>query len=368
MLSDGTVPSHIGELLPYQPGKPIEEVRRQLGLEHVVKIASNENPLGPSPLALKAMATDQTVLSRYPDAACHKLTSVLAEQRGVPQDEIVATAGSNELIGLAMRAFCQPGRDNVVMPQYSFISYKLQAKAQAIESREVAPVDGLRCNVEGILAQVDEFTKIVFVAHPNNPTGAHLSNEELATLIRKLPARIVLIIDEAYYEYAVVSDDYTSAEKYRGDRERLIITRTFSKAYGLAGVRVGYGISTSEITGIIHRGRRPFNVNTIAQTAACAAASDDDFLKASQKQNTQCIAEMQSLFDELNVRHEPTRTNFILAKFGPASQSVHDALLNRGLIVRPMANWGLPDYLRISTYHENDREFVHRILREVCAS
>jgi len=275
------VPHHIRHLAAYEPGKPVEELERELGITGALKLASNENPLGPSPRAVEAGRMAVASAHRYPDGSGHQLRGVLAARLGVPSARVVLGAGSNELVHLLVRTFAGPG-DQVLSHDYAFVSYKLAAAAQNVEFVSTSVTKELRCDVEALISRMGPKTRVVFLANPNNPTGAHWSPEEMARVMAAMPDTALLVVDEAYYEYASASGkDYQSVLPLSASHPRLVVLRTLSKAYGLAGMRVGYGVMSEEVAGYVHRVRRPFHVNAVAQSAAVAALADDEHVARS---------------------------------------------------------------------------------------
>lgn len=366
---NGLVPDNIATLAPYQPGKPVEELERELGITGAIKIASNENPMGPSPLAARAATRAVRDVHLYPDGAAHHLRAALAEQNGVRPEQLVFGAGSNELIYLVIGTFCRPGRDQLVTHRYAFISYRLAAMAHDVEFVAAEVTGDLRCDVDAMIAAFTPRTKIVILANPNNPTGAHIRRGELERLLAALPARALLVVDEAYHEYAAAvadHDEYPRSQRYQGEDEPRVITlRTFSKIYGLAGLRVGYGIGHARVIDYINRLRRPFNVNSVAQAAALAAMADDQHVARSQKAAADGIAELSQAIEELGLCAYPSLCNFVLVDVGRPAAPVYEALLRHGVIVRPMGAWGLDRHIRISVGTPEQTGRVSEALREV---
>jgi histidinol-phosphate aminotransferase len=343
------IPDNIARLARYQPGKPVEELERELGITGAIKIASNENPLGPSPLGVDAARRALADAHAYPDDSCHRLRAALAARHGVGPDEIVFGTGSNELISMIVHAFCRPGVDEVVTHEHAFISYRLFAHAHDAPFVATAVTPELRCDVDALCAALAARTRVVFLANPNNPTGAHVTRSELERIIEALPPRTLLVVDEAYHEYAVAAAaDYPSALTYRAGQPRLIVLRTFSKIHGLAGLRVGYAIAHPRVADYLNRVRRPFNVSTVAQAAALAALDDDAHVARSREVAAASLAAIAAASRRIGVTAYPTAANFVLVGLGRDAAPVYDALLRRGVIARPMAAWGLPAHLRIS--------------------
>jgi histidinol-phosphate aminotransferase len=351
---DRLVPPYIERLVPYQPGKPVEELEREYGVRDAVKLASNENPLGPSPLALEALRGVSASLSRYPDAAAFYLREALSRHHDVPMDEIAVGNGSNELIDLACRTFAGPG-DHAVIGAPSFVCYRLGLLSANVDFTEVPLRDHVAWDVDAMLAAVRPETRLLFLANPNNPTGAHVGRADLERLLRGLPERVVAVIDEAYVEFAD-APDYASALGMRGLHERTLVLRTFSKAYGLAALRVGYGIGTRAMVDYLDRVRAPFNCNSLGQLAARAALDDTEhvakYVEINRAQRARVAAELAAL----GLRVAPSQANFVLADFGAPGKDVYERLLRVGVIVRPMPP-PIGTWLRITVGlpGENDR-------------
>jgi histidinol-phosphate aminotransferase len=352
-LTELAQPQILG-LIPYSPGRPMEEVERELGLDDVLKLASNENPLGPSPLALQAIREAVQGLHRYPDGGCYALRQGLSRRLGVTPEELCFGNGSNELLELVTRAFLGPG-DEAVMGHPAFIVYRSVCQAVGGQIREVSLKDFTH-DLRGMLKAVTARTKLVFLGNPNNPTGTYVSPTDLDDFVRALPPDVILVVDEAYREYV---PRYLQPDLLRYVREGryLLALRTFSKAYGLAGLRIGYGIGSTEMVGLLNRVRQPFNVNTLAQKAALAALDDAAHLEETLRITEAGRKTMQSRLDELGLVTIPSVTNFILVNVGVEGKAVADALLRNGVIVRSMEGYSLPTYIRVTvgTRQENSR-------------
>jgi histidinol-phosphate aminotransferase len=352
------VPANIEALSPYVPGKPVEELERELGISGAIKLASNENPLGPSPRGIAAAQAALASAHLYPDGSGHRLRQALAAHAGVAMDEIVLGAGSNEIIDLLVRTFCRPGVDEVLTHRYAFMMYRVSCGAHGVTMREAETTKALGCDVDALLAAVTPRTKLIFLPSPNNPTGSYVPRPAFERLLAALPARIILAVDEAYYEYASLIPDYPVAERYRSpSRPYLMTLRTFSKAYGLAALRVGWAIADRRIVDYLNRVRMPFNVSTPAQEAAIAALADVEHVERSRTSNRAGLAGLAAGFADLPVTAYPSAGNFVLVDVRRDANPVYQALLRRGVIVRPMAGVGLPTALRVSvgTAAENSR-------------
>ncbi len=348
----------VRDLTPYKPGKPIEEVQRELKLSSVIKLASNENALGPSPRALAAVRKAAAQVHRYPESSCPLLRERLATRLKVSPDSLIFGNGSDELIVLALRAFVDPG-DSVVVGAPTFLIYELQARACGAQV-SVVPLAHYRYDLKAMAAAVTPHTKLVFIANPDNPAGTYVTRKELDLFLRNLPAETIAFLDEAYYEF-VDSPDYPQTLQYL-ERRPLIVTRSFSKAYGLAGLRVGYGVAAPDLVAAMEAVREPFNVNSLAQAGAAAALEDAAFLAKTRKMTAEGRAYLTQEFDRLKIRHVPSVTNFILLDVGPGAAELAQALLKRGVIVREMSGWHLPQCLRVTigTMPEN-RRFIQAL-------
>lgn len=348
------VPEYIERLVPYQPGKPVDELERELGITGAIKLASNENPRGPSPKALDAVRAHIAESHRYPDAAAFRLRSAIAKHHDVPMDDIVVTNGSNELIDLLVRTFCSPA-DHVVFGNPSFVCYRLSAIACNVPFAEVPLRDHLSWDLDAMLAAVKPNTKLLFLTNPNNPTGAYVGAAQLREFLARVPEHVIVAMDEAYVEFPDASD-YESALSMRGIRDRLIVMRTFSKAYGLAAMRVGYGIATRAMVDFLNRVRAPFNVNTLGQIAAIAALDDREHVESYLRINREERARLTAAFSKLGLTVAPSQANFVLINVERPGKEVYDAMLRKGLIVRPMPP-PIDRWLRITVGmpNENDR-------------
>ena len=366
---DDVAVAHIRDLPTYQPGKPVEELERELGIRDIVKLASNENPVGPSPLAMEAAIGALTRAHFYPADDVFFLRRALSERLGVAPGSLVFGAGSNEIIYMLLHALCRPGQDEVLTHRYSFISYKLAAMSHALPFVE-APVNAdLGCDVDALIAAMGPRTKVVLLANPNNPTGAHVRTRDLERILAALPPQAVLVVDEAYHEYAVSADpasDYPSSQRYQSESEPRIITlRTFSKIYGLASLRVGYGVGHPRVMGYVERVRQAFNVNAVAQAAALGALDDHDHVARSQQVARAGIDALVEGTRRLGLRPYPSLANFVLVGVNRDAEALYQALLHKGVIVRPLRGWGLPEHVRISVGTPSETERALAMLAEV---
>lgn len=339
-------PANIRAIAPYQPGKPISELARELGLaeQTIIKLASNENPLGASPRGLAAAEASLADIARYPDGSGFELKAALTRRFGVEAGRIVLGNGSNDVLELAARAFLAPGT-SAVYSQHAFAVYPLAVQAAGATGIEARARD-YGHDLTAMAAAVQDDTRMVFIANPNNPTGTLLSNAELEGFLKALPRQVVVVLDEAYGEYLQV-DKQSRALEWLEPFPNLVVTRTFSKAYGLAGLRVGYALSSAGIADLMNRVRQPFNVTSPALAAAAAALDDSEFLERSYALNQLGMKQFVQGFDRLGLDCIASAGNFISVRVGPA-QAVFQALLRKGVIVRPVGNYGMPEHLRIS--------------------
>jgi histidinol-phosphate aminotransferase len=348
-------PEWVRAIAPYRAGKPISEVAREYGLNEadIVKLASNENPLGMPESARQAMMAAASELGRYPDANGFDLKAALSHRLGMPVDWITLGNGSNDILELVSQAFLKPG-SSAVYSQHSFAVYELATQARGARAI-VVPARDYGHDLTAMRAAIAPDTRVVFVANPNNPTGTFLPGPALEAFLSTVPPEVVVVLDEAYNEYLDPQDRYDALPWVRRF-PNLVLSRTFSKAYGLAGLRIGYSVSSPAITDLLNRVRQPFNVNSIAQAAAVAALADTDFLERSRALNAQGRARLSQAFEALGLRYLPSYGNFVLVEVGDAA-AVNEALLRAGVIVRPVGNYGLPTWLRISVGlpEENER-------------
>ncbi|GBE04822.1 MAG TPA: histidinol-phosphate transaminase [Nitrospirae bacterium] len=328
------VPEHIKTIKPYVPGKPIEELERELGIEGSIKLASNESPLGPSSLALRVLREGLSGLNRYPDGSCYFLRNALSKTLGTAPDEILFGNGSNEIIELAVRTFMKPG-DEAIMAHPSFVVYSMIVQA-AGGKNVIVPLKDLRHDLDAMASEITERTKIIFIANPNNPTGTMNTKAEMEAFMEKVPEGVLVAVDEAYYEY-VSSPDYADSLKYFRQGKDILILRTFSKIYGLAGLRIGYGIANILIITEMDKVRQPFNVNAMAQSAARAALKDRAHVEKAKKINERGKKYLYKELRAMKIRYVPTEANFIYIILEDDSASgLYEGMLKQGVIVRPM--------------------------------
>ena len=345
---------HILGIAPYEPGKPTEELERELGIADAIKLASNENPLPPSARVQKAIAAALNTLNRYPDGGGHYLRQALARKHDVSPDQIVLGNGSNELIELAVRTFLKPG-DEAVVPHPSFVVYPMIVQA-AGGIRVMVMLRDYRLDLEAMARAITPLTKMVFVANPNNPTATIVTADEVEHFMSRVPERTIVVFDEAYIEFAL-GPDFPETLQYIRQGRKVLVLRTFSKAASLAGLRVGYGIADADAIALMNRIRQPFNVNSLAQVAALGALEDEAHI-------LECVRMIEAgrhyLYDEfkaLGLQYAPSRANFILVDVGHSASDIYQRLLKEGVIVRPMTSFGMESALRVSigTPEENRR-------------
>lgn len=362
-------PDYVRAIAPYQGGKPIAEVAREFGLDEarIIKLASNENPLGMPESAKQAMLKAVADIGRYPDSNGFDLKQAITSKYGVPQEWITLGNGSNDILELAAHAFVQPGQ-SVVYAQYSFAVYALAT--QAVGGRAIV-VAGKNYghDLEAMANAITSDTKLVFIANPNNPTGTFIPAAEIEAFLKKVPQDVVVVLDEAYNEYLAPELQYDSVEWVR-QYPNLLVSRTMSKAYGLAGLRIGFGIAQPSITDLLNRIRQPFNVNSMAQAAAVAALNDAGFLQKSARLNADGYRQLTKAFDAMDIEYVPSYGNFVLFRVGNddgAGARVNLALLKRGIIVRPVGNYGLPQWIRVSIGLPEENEAFIAALKQVLA-
>lgn len=354
-------------LSPYQPGKPIDELSRELGLnpDSIIKLASNENPLGPSSKALAAVRDVLDELCRYPDGNGFALKQALSARYGVMPSQITLGNGSNDVLEVITRCFADQTSE-VVFSQYAFAVYPLVTQAIGATGVSV-PAKDYGHDLDAMADAVTERTKLVFVANPNNPTGTVHSAEAIEAFLDRIPARVLVVLDEAYCEYLQGEGDVDGLSLL-GRYPNLIVTRTFSKAWGLASLRAGYSVSSPEIANILNRVRQPFNVDALALAAATAVLSDEQYLQRSREVNAQGMKQLEVAFNELGLDYIPSAGNFIAVDVGEQAAEVNQLLLEQGVIVRPIAGYGMPRHLRVSIGlpEENDR-FIESLARALDA-
>jgi histidinol-phosphate aminotransferase len=358
---DLVLPS-VAVLRPYEPGKPIEELEREDGTGEIVKLASNENPLGPSPLALNALRAALDEVNRYPDGSCWSLTQKIAARHQVGVEQIFVASGSVEVLNLLAFLFLRPGL-NSVFSEHAFAIYALATAAAGGEWRAIPMKPGYRFDLEAIAAAIDRNTRVVFLDNPNNPTGTIFTEAEWEKFLARVPEQVVIVADEAYFEF-VRDPAYPDSLKYH-DSERMIVTlRTFSKIFGLAGLRVGYAVARPDLVTLLHKVRQPFNVTSPAQIAAIAGLDDKEHVARTLAVNAAGIEYLEREFKRLGIDFVPTNANFILAEVRDGAR-VFNGLLKHGVIVRPMGGYGLPGHVRISVGLESENRRLIGALEQV---
>ncbi|MCW8922288.1 MAG: histidinol-phosphate transaminase [Gammaproteobacteria bacterium] len=359
--------SGVQQLRPYLPGKPVEELERELGITGSIKLASNENPLGPSTKAVDAIREYAESVNFYPDGGGFKLSARLAKKFKVDPACVTLGNGSNDILELVARAFLTP-ETSAVFSEYSFAVYPIVVQAVGAKANvaKAFPLEHqampLGHNPETFLASVDKKTRVAFIANPNNPTGTWLEPQVLKQLLNDLPDEVIIVLDMAYNEYMDESLQI-EASKWLADHPNLVITGTFSKIYALAGLRIGYSLSNPEIADLLNRVRQPFNTNLLAQEAALASLDDDEHIKKSVILNDQGKAYFQKSFDDLGLDYLPTMGNFIAVNLRRDGQTVYDDLLRKGVIVRPIGNYNMPEFLRITIgTEEQNKRFIETLI------
>lgn len=339
------IPEYIQSIEPYKPGKPIEELAREHGVQNAIKLASNENPLGPSPMAVKAIEKALTNLHRYPDGRGHDLVVKLSSRFNLSKDHFVLGNGSDDLIGMLTRALLQPG-DEAIIPRPSFLMYDICVKSSGAIPVHV-PLSFLAIDLSDILEKITPRTRMIFICNPNNPTGTVISRKSFENFLNALPDGILVVIDEAYIEFVRDSDCMNGLE-YINRKKPVVALRTFSKAYGLAGLRIGYGVMEPWLAGIIHRIRQPFNASLLAQAGALAALDDDDFLNKTIKLVHEGLDYLYAELDKIGIQYFPTQANFFLIDTRQNADKVFEKMLKAGVIVRSMTSYRYPTYIRVN--------------------
>ncbi|MFE5318561.1 histidinol-phosphate transaminase [Paenibacillus sp. NPDC056579] len=350
-------------LKPYSPGKPTWEVQQELGIEKVVKLASNENPLGASPKAVEALLAYLPEIHRYPDAATKGLNEAIAAQLNLQSDQLIVTNGADELIKLVAEAYLDKG-DEIVIPHPTFSEYEFGGHLMGATPVLVSFDDQFRYDVDRLLAAVTERTKIVYLCSPNNPTGTYLPKADLQRLLDRLPKRVLVMFDAAYSHYAS-AEDYSDGLEYVRQGYPVIVLQTFSKIYGLAGIRVGFGAASPDIIRTILQVKEPFNVNALAQAAATAAITDTEHVQESRKVNEEGREQLYEAFRRLGLKFTESMSNFILLELGPDAGNLYQRLMAQGVIVRYGTGWGLPEHIRVTVGTREENEFLIECLESL---
>jgi len=360
------VPEHILRITPYQPGKPTEELQRELGITDCIKLASNENPFGPSPKAVKAMKEMILKANFYPDGGSYYLKEAISKKHGVPASQVFVGNGSDEVVELLMRTVLTSS-DEVVISRYSFIVYTLAAQSAGCNAIFIPPTDDYCHDLNAMTDAITDKTKMIFVDNPTNPLGTMVGREEFDAFMKRVPEHVLVISDEAYDAY-VEAEDFPNSLQYLHEGRRIAILKTFSKIYGLAGLRLGYGLMPAEVADAENRIRPPFNANAIAQAAGVAALTDVEHVSKSRELNSQGKVYLYNAFEEMGIAYIPTQGNFVTIDLKQDAAPINQSLLHSGVIVRPIKGYGLPNHLRISigTAEQNKRlvEALQKALSE----
>jgi histidinol-phosphate aminotransferase len=365
-IADSFFKPAVRDLVPYEPGKPVEEVQRELGLERVVKLASNEGPFGPFPEALDALAATAAELNRYPDGGAYRLRAALADRHDVRFEEIALGAGADGVVDALSQVSLDPG-DEIVCGWPSFPSYVIGAKKLGATARTIALVDG-RYDLQGMLSAVTARTKLVYVCHPNNPTGTMNTRAELDDYFGRVPGHVLTVLDQAYFEYVDAPDYPDGVETYVKEGARVIVLRTFSKIYGLAGLRVGYGVGPAAVATAVGKVRRAFDVNQQAQDAALASMDDAGEIERRRRQNALLRPRIEHALREHGFEPAgPAVANFVFAEVGENSRPLFEQLLREGVIVRPTHGFGAPGAIRVTVGTADENELFAEVLGRVAA-
>ena len=354
-----SVPDYILSIKPYTPGKPLEELEREYGIGDSIKLASNENPLGPSPMAIEAIRQAMRKLNRYPDGSGHDLIRKISDHIGVSPRHIVLGNGSDEIIGMLAFALLQPG-DEAVLPNPSFLMYDIMVRGAGAVPVSV-PLTTLSIDLDRFLERITQKTRIIFLCNPNNPTGTIITKNDFDTFIKEIPDDIIVVVDEAYIEFVRDQNCAVSLD-YMDNSTPLVVLRTFSKVYGLAGLRIGYGVMPSAIANILNRIRLPFNANSLAQVGACAALEDQGFIEKVVSLIHEGLDFLYDALDRLGIRYFPTQTNFFLIDVRKDADNIYENMLKQGVIVRSMKSYGYPNYIRVNVgLHEENVRFLQAL-------
>ena len=349
-------------LEPYRPGKSIEELQRELGLDVVIKLASNENPLGPSQNVLDAISATKD-LSRYPDGNGFYLKNKLAEKHNVDVENITLGNGSNDILEMVTRAFVTD-QNEVIYSKHSFAVYPLVT--QAVGGRHVVtPANNWGHDLDAMLASVNDSTRLMFIANPNNPTGTWANKKDLRNLLEQIPNHVIVLVDEAYFEYANIEEQYPDCSLWINDFDNLVVTRTFSKAYGLAALRIGYSLSHPDIANLLNRVRQPFNNYGLALVAADIALEETEYIKNSIKLNQSGIDQLTRAFDDMGLDYIPSKSNFLCVNFEEPALKIYKSLLKTGVIVRPISDYDMPNHLRVTIGIESENDKFIKELQKI---
>ena len=349
------------DIHPYQPGKPVSECQREFGLTHFIKLASNENPLGASPKVIQAIQQALTTIAHYPDSQAFDLRKLLCEKYQIAFDNVLIGNGSEEILQMLLQVFIVPGQE-VIFGQYSFMGYEILSKSVGAQVTKVV-MPNWKIDFNEILKVISPKTKMILLANPNNPTGTYFNQDEFKQFLNQLPANVLVVCDEAYYEY-IKKEDYPQTHQWINDYPNLIVTRTFSKAYGMAGLRVGYAIANEDIIALVNRIRQPFNANTLGQVAAVAALNDQAFMENSVKLNELHRTRLCEGLTELGIDYIPSEANFLMIHVKTDGYALYETLLRMGVIIRPMRYYQLQHYIRVSVGLEEENKCFLNALKE----
>jgi histidinol-phosphate aminotransferase len=359
-------PEHIASITPYPPGKPIEELEREYGISGSIKLASNENPLGPSPKAMEAIAAAVSKLNRYPDGSGFYLRKKLAEKYSIPFEGIILGNGSNEIIELVIRAFLTPCAE-VIMPAPSFLLYKLVVQWMGGKPIPIALNDNLGIDLGKMAEAVTSKTRAIFLTNPNNPTGRVISKSDFDAFLSEIPPEVVVVLDEAYIEFNTNPDTPAGFDYIDRQGPSVVVLRTFSKAYGLAGLRIGFGAMDPDIASFLNRVRQPFNTGSLAQAAALAALDDEDFLRRTQQTTWSGLKYLYEEIGKMGLRYIPSEANFFLIELSFEAKRLFEAMLRRGVIIRSMASYGMERFIRVNAGLPDENMRFVRTLKQVLA-
>ncbi|MGH7198772.1 MAG: histidinol-phosphate transaminase [Candidatus Omnitrophota bacterium] len=353
---------NLADVKNYEPGKPLEELEREYGIRDAVKMASNENALGPSPKAVRAIQKSLSRIHRYPEGGCYYLRKKLAALLKVEPDRLIFGNGSDEILVFAVRAFVEAGEE-VIIADPTFLIYEIAARVESGAVVKV-PMKDFRYDLAAMRKKISSRTKLIFIANPDNPVGTYVNEGDLIRFLEAVPKRVVVVLDEAYYEFARIKKDYPDSLKLLKRFENLLVTRTFSKAYGLSGLRIGYGVANPAIVAALNKVREPFNVNLLAQSAAVAALDDREHLKKTLKMVADGRAYLGRELKRLGFTVVDTVTNFVLFDLSEDARPIYERLLRRGIIVRPMTAWGLKTFMRVTIGKQKENERFIDALKE----
>ena len=357
------VPKHIRNLQSYRPGRPIEDVRRELGLKHIIKLASNENPHGPSPMALEAVQSTLADNFRYPDASAFILREKLAGYFNLKIDNVVVGGGSEGVMSTIMRTFLRQG-DEIIAADHSFIGFRVLANASGIHTNWV-PLKNYHHDLPEMAEQINDYTKIIYLANPCNPTGTYFPKSEFDAFMAQVPERVLVLLDEAYFEYACHLSDYPDSMYYRYDN--VITLRTFSKAHGLAGFRVGYGFAHEDLIENLNKVKLPFEPSWPAQVSAVAALDDGDYIQNTIASCREGMENIERVLKEIELDYIPSSANFLTLVFEneEVAESFNENMLHKGIILRHLRGWGLPDCIRVTIGTEEENEYLIKCISKV---